>query len=84
MNDELGRQILRQQKIMNFWLAFFGSLIILSLLVVGFFMFQAFMFLRNAEQKINTIQNQTTQTLDVKSDLCKNEFVRDSAFCKQQ
>ena len=79
-------QLLKQLKILNFWITSFGILFLLSLGIIGFFAYQAAMYVKNASDKVTNIQEQTTQTLDVKSQLCGNndqvsDLLRSSGYC---
>lgn len=82
MDDATARQLVRQLKIMNFWVTLFGSMIVLTLVVLGFFIFKIVTFVHSTEQKVSDLQRKTTQTLNVKDDLCKNSLLSSSGYCK--
>ena len=82
MNEALMRQLVRQLKIINFWITLFGSLIIITLLLLGFMIFKVVTYLQNTEQKVTELRDKTTQTLNVKDDLCKNSLLSGSGYCK--
>ena len=82
VNEELTRQLVRQLKIINFWITLFGSLIVMTLLVLGFLVFKVFTFVHSTEQKVTDLRNKTTQTLHVKDDLCKNSVLGNTGYCK--
>jgi len=84
MDEQVARQLTRQLKIINFWITFFGTIIVVTLLVLGFFIFKMVLFARSTEEKITKIQTQTTQTLNVKDDLCGNSLLSGSSYCKNQ
>ena len=84
MDEQVARQLTRQLKIINFWITFFGMIIVVTLLVLGFFIFKMVLFARSTEEKITKIQTQTTQTLNVKDDLCGNSLLSGSSYCKNQ
>ena len=84
MNEELTRQLVRQLKVINFWITLFGSLIVATLLVLGFLVFRVFTFVHSTEQKVTDLRNKTTQTLNVKDDLCKNNVLSGTNYCKTQ
>ncbi len=84
MNEELTRQLVRQLKVINFWITLFGSLIVATLLVLGFLVFRVFTFVHSTEQKVTDLRNKTTQTLNVKDDLCKNNVLSGTNYCKSQ
>lgn len=84
MDEQVAKQLTRQLKIINFWITFFGTIIVVTLIVVGFFIFKMVMFVRSTEQKITNIQSQTSQTLNVKDDICGNSLFAGSSYCKEQ
>lgn len=83
MNEQLTRQLVRQLKIINFWITLFGSIIVISLLVLGYLVFKVVTFVRNTEQRVSDLQQKTSQTLNVKDDLCKNSLLKGSGYCKK-
>jgi uncharacterized membrane protein YciS (DUF1049 family) len=84
MDEQVARQLTRQLKIINFWITFFGTIIVVTLLVLGFFILKMVLFVHSTEEKINKNQTQTTQTLNVKDDLCGNSLLSGSSYCKNQ
>lgn len=84
LNDETVQKLTRQLKLLNFWITFFGSLILISMIITGVLVFKAFIFVRDAEQKISDIQTKTNQTLNVQDDLCTNAIVKQLGLCKTQ
>lgn len=79
-------KLLRQLKILNFWITTFGTMMLLSMLVIGFFAYQAAMYVKSASDKVTNIQQQTSQTLDFKSQLCAGndqvaQLLRSSGYC---
>jgi hypothetical protein len=44
MDEQVARQLTRQLKIINFWITFFGTIIVVTLLILGFFIFKMVMF----------------------------------------
>lgn len=84
MDEQVARQLTRQLKVINFWITFFGTIIVVTLLILGFFIFKMVMFVRSTEEKITKIQTQTSQTLNVKDDICNNKLLSGSSYCKEQ
>lgn len=83
MNQDIERKILRQLKLLNFWITTFGVLLLVTLGIIGFFLFQAVMFIKDTGNKITNFQQTTTQKLDVKSQVCGgsdafSDFVRNN------
>lgn len=80
-------KLLRQLKILNFWITTFGMLMLISMAIIGFFAYQAAMYVKNASDKVTNIQQQTTQSLDIKSQLCNGndqvaQLLRSSGNCQ--
>jgi cell division protein FtsL len=82
MNEDLTRQLVRQLKIINFWITLFGSIIVITLLFLGFLVFKVVTYVHATEQKVTDLRNKTTQTLNVKDDLCKNSLLSGTSYCK--
>lgn len=82
MDDQVAKQLTRQLKIMNFWITFFGSIIVILMLIIGFFTYKTVVFVRNTQQKITEIQTKTTETLNVKDDICSSSILSGSSYCK--
>lgn len=82
MNEQLTRQLVRQLKIINFWITLFGSIIVITLLILGYLVFKVVTFVHSTEQKVSDLQKKTTQSLNVKDDLCKNSLLKGSGYCK--
>ena len=70
MNEDIERKLLRQLKLLNFWITTFGVLLLVTLGIIGFFLFQAVVFIKDTGNKITNFEQTTTQKLDVKSQVC--------------
>ncbi|MEO5691304.1 MAG: hypothetical protein ABIQ64_03910 [Candidatus Saccharimonadales bacterium] len=71
-------QLLKQLKILNFWITSFGILFLIILGTIGFFIYQTAMFVRDTSQRVSNFQQSTTQSIDVKSQVCsKNDSLAD-------
>lgn len=82
MDDKLARQLIRQLKLLNFWITLFGVITLIALAVIGFFMYQTYRTIDDARQKIDN----TRQQLDVQQQICEGEgsfsdFVRRAGGC---
>lgn len=82
MDDKLARQLIRQLKLLNFWITLFGVITLIALAVIGFFMYQTYRTIDDARQKIDN----TRQQLDVQQQICEDEgsfsdFVRRAGAC---
>lgn len=83
MDEVLVRQLVRQLKIINFWITLFGTVIVAALIVLGILVFKVATFVRTTEQKVSDLQQKTVNTLNVKDDICKNSVLSGSGYCKQ-
>jgi CBS domain containing-hemolysin-like protein len=75
MDEVLLRQLVRQLKLMNLWIATFGVLILISLAIVGILLFKAITFLHDATTKLTDTQQKVSQSLDVKQQVCANKSI---------
>lgn len=79
--QEYERKILRQLKLLNFFMAFFG-LMFIGLIVGGVFVgYTVVTFVNNTQKQITNFEQTTTEKLDVKSQVC-NGTDSFSAFIK--
>ena len=65
MDEVLVRQLVRQLKIINFWITLFGTVIVVALIVLGILVFKVATFVRTTEQKVSDLQQKTVNTLNV-------------------
>ncbi len=78
MDQTVEKQLLKQLKILNFWITLFGILFLIILGIIGFFMYQTAMFVRDTSERVSDFQQSTTQSIDVKSQVCsKNDSLAD-------
>ncbi len=87
MDELLLKQLVRQLKIMNIWISIFGTLILITLAVLGVLVYKVVTFVNDTNQKIDNITAQTQETLDFKSKFCESDsvggFLRDrTEICK--
>ncbi|MDQ2973363.1 MAG: hypothetical protein M3Q79_02690 [bacterium] len=83
MNEDLQKQLVKQLKILNFWVRFFGAIVMVCLIVVGYLLFRVAWFIKDTNDKFTTLQQQTTGQLDVKKQVCDgsgsfNDFVKNN------
>lgn len=71
MNEELTKQLVRQLKILNFWIATFGVLMLVSLGIIGFLLFQVITFVRESSQNVTNSIESAQQRLDLKQQACE-------------
>lgn len=86
MDKDIERQLVKQLKILNFWITTFGILMLIALGIIGFFLFQTVMFVKSTSDNITDFQQTTTQKLDVKSQVCDgndafSNFVKSTGAC---
>lgn len=87
MDSSIEKQLVRQLKILNFWITTFGILMLLALGIIGFFLFQTVMFVKSTSDKLTTFQQTTTEKLDVKKQVCDgtdafSSFVKSTGACQ--
>jgi len=80
------QQLVKQLKILNFWITTFGVLLLLALGVIGFFLYQTAMFVKDTRDNVTNLQHSTSETLDVKSKLCQSndqlgQLLKSSGYC---
>ena len=72
MDEALLRQIVRQLKFLNFWIAFFGVITIVTLAITGVVLYKIATVANNSVKKLDAFQQQTSKTLNVKQQLCSD------------
>jgi len=82
MNDQLTKQLIRQLKILNFWITFLGSIIVIALIVLALLLWQVIGFIRETNEQIESVRTQASDSLDVKKQLCDSDDPV-SGFLKQ-
>ena len=75
MDEVLIRQLTRQLKLLNFWITLFGTLVLITLLIIGFFIFKLVSFTHHTADKVDNLQNKVTQSLNVKQKVCDTKTV---------
>ncbi|MFZ1458600.1 MAG: hypothetical protein WAT17_01855 [Candidatus Saccharimonadales bacterium] len=88
MNEQLEKQLIRQLRILNIWITIFGVLTLLTLGVIGFFLFQAFTFIQSTSDTLQSIKQTTAEKLDVKANVCGgtdsfSKLVRATGACQE-
>jgi sensor histidine kinase regulating citrate/malate metabolism len=77
MDEVLLRQLVRQLKILNFWITTVGLLILAAIVICIVLLIKIVAFVHNTESKITDLQQKTTQSLNVKQQLCTNKSISD-------
>lgn len=76
MDEVLLKQLVRQVKILNFWVSFFGVLFIATFVIAGILLFKAVTYIHHADQSLQSLQTKTSQTLNVEDQACQNGTVK--------
>ena len=56
MNEELQKQLIRQLKLLNFWITIFGTLILIALLITGFMVYKVVSFTNSTRNEIRELK----------------------------
>ena len=88
MDEKLQKQLIRQMKILNFWITTLGISLLIALAVVGFFLWQVVSAVQTAATRIETFQTETREQLNVKKQLCEGDgavsrYLGAQDFCKE-
>lgn len=75
MDEILLKQLIRQLKIMNFWISVYGALILVVLAVMGYMVYRVVTFVNDTNKKIDSITTQTKESLDFKSKVCNSDSI---------
>ena len=70
MDDKLARQLVRQLKIINFWISFYG---IIMIAIMGFLLYmiiQMVMFVQDTNKRIEQIRTDAADSLNVQKKSC--------------
>ncbi|MBP7857872.1 hypothetical protein KA016_02315, partial [Candidatus Saccharibacteria bacterium] len=59
IDDKLASELTRQLKIINFWISLFGSIIVITLLILGFLVFKVVTYVQSTEQKVSDLRQKT-------------------------
>ncbi len=82
------KQLVKQVKILNFWVGTFGILFLVTFLACGVLIFKMVVYIHDSEQKISSLESKTSQTLDVQSQACNNSTIKNllgssaATYCK--
>ena len=86
MDEALTKQLVKQLKILNFWIRLFGILVLATLAILGFMLYKIVTFVHETEQKVSDLQQKTTQTLDVQRRFCNSKtgtaLLQNTDICK--
>lgn len=80
MTDETGRALVRQLRLLNRWITVFGVLVLSTLAIILFLLFQVVTFVRTTTDRVQSVG----ESVDVRQRACSAEgafgdFVRSQA-----
>lgn len=82
MDEKLQRQLIRQLKILNFWITTLGVLLLIALSIIAFVLFQTVSAIKNTTDKIRNLEETAASRVDVQKQLCSGTGAV-SSFAKQ-
>ncbi len=87
MDEQLQKQLIRQLKILNFWITTLGVLLLGGLIAVAFLLFQIISAVQSTADRIQNLQDETSKRLDVQQQLCQGNsnlsgFLRGQDLCQ--
>lgn len=77
MDEVLLKQLVRQMKILNIWISVFGTLILVAMIICLYLVFRVVTFVQDTSNKLNSIQENTQNTLNVQKQLCSSDNISD-------
>jgi hypothetical protein len=66
----LMKQLVRQMKILNFWITVFGTLMLTALVITGLLVWQLVSFVNTTNQRLDNIRATTLDSLNVSKKTC--------------
>jgi CHASE3 domain sensor protein len=73
MEDKTAQALVRQLKILNFWITLFGVSILIALVILGVLLYKIVTYVNDTRKHLVELQQKTSQTLDVKQQLCDSK-----------
>lgn len=70
MDEVLARKLSRQLRLLNFLIVFFALIFMVLFAIAGLFAYKAVQEVRDAKNSLTSVQQQATDTLNVRDDLC--------------
>lgn len=75
MDEVLLKQLVKQLKLLNFWISFFGAIIVISLIALGILLFKVITYTQQVSSQISETRQSLQQSTDVKSQLCGSDSI---------
>lgn len=73
MNEQTAKQLVRQLKIINFWISFYGVILIVIMGTLAFMMFQVVTFVRETNERIDALRTSAVESIDVQKKICQGD-----------
>lgn len=71
IDDKLAKQLIRQLKLINFWISFYGVIMIIILGFLLYMIIQMVMFVRTTNERIDQMRNDAASSLNVQKQTCE-------------
>lgn len=83
MDDKLAKQLIRQLKLLNFWITLFGIVMLVGFAIIGYLLWQVISFANETRQNFED----TKESFNIQQQVCSGEgsfsdFVRRSGACQ--
>lgn len=88
MDQQLQKQLVRQLKIINFWISFYGIIMIIIMGFVLYMIIQMVMFVQDTNRRIESLKSGVTDSVNVQKQACDgtgafSDLLRDKTdLCK--
>lgn len=73
MDEQLQRQLIRQLKIINFWISIYGAIFLVALGFIIFMIFQLVTFVQTTNDRIDQLKNSASDSVNIKKNSCENQ-----------
>ena len=73
INNVLMDKLVRQLKILNIWITFFGSLVVVALIVMAILLFSLIGFIKDTGTKIDNVRTQASDLVNLKKQACEGD-----------
>lgn len=72
MSEQTEKKLLRQLKLINFWISFYGIIMIVLLGTLTYFIIQMVMFVRDTNQRIDSLRSAAADSVNIEKRLCED------------
>ncbi len=72
LDQALLRQLVRQLKIINFWISLYGGLLLLVLGIILYMIFQVVTFVRDTNQRIDEVRSNVSDSVNIQKQACES------------